>query len=84
MAEKASRAMDHLDALGSQSFDRVVGLDPALSAVHVRHHASEVDLGLDGGKPDAVGGPHAMRELGRREQALAGHAPRPQAIATGL
>jgi len=48
---------------------------------HVLHDATAVDRRVDGRQADGVGVAHAVRDRGGRDQALAGHAAGPQAVA---
>lgn len=75
--------VDHFDPFSAQSGGRVVGLDRRDGVVHPRHHAPDVDRGFDGLEADLVGRAHRVGRAGRGDQRLAGHTPRPQAVAAG-
>lgn len=73
-----------LHALAAQALHRVVGLERPARPVHVLHDPPQIDLRLDRREPHALGATHPTGKARRGDQALARHAARPEAVASGL
>ena len=80
-AREARLSLHHLDAVGTQRVGRVHRLDGRDRRPDTIHDLREAELGLVRLEPERVRGAHPVREAGGRDEALARHAARPEAVA---
>lgn len=74
-------AQTHVHAQGGVAFHAVMGGHALNGGADVLHHGREMDAGLTACNAQPVCVADAVRQVGRRDEGLAGHAPVVQAIA---